>query len=300
MSKLSLIIKIKEIYNTGENILKFLKKNPKGPNEQEAIMISYDCQAGTYTRLAKENAGYLHQYTDAIKKVIDELPIFKSIMEVGVGEATLMTRLMAKIDPKNSLRKYGFDISWSRVRYARRNSEAFGIPINLFMANLFEIPLPDSSVDIIYTSHSLEPNGGKEREALKELYRVARKFLILLEPNYETANKHGKRRMVRHGYVKNLVATAKDLGYEIVAHRPFEVSLNPLNPTGLTVIRKKRGAILTKLNYVCPVTKTKLKLFKNCYCSIKAGLIYPIVDEIPCLLSQHAILALHFPQFNKR
>lgn len=50
------------------------------------------------------------------------------------------------------------------------------------------MPLKDNSIDIVYTSHSIEPNGGREEEALEELYRVANKYLILLEPDYELAN----------------------------------------------------------------------------------------------------------------
>jgi ubiquinone/menaquinone biosynthesis C-methylase UbiE len=33
---------------------------------------------------------------------------------------------------------------------------------DLVVADLFHIPFADNSVDVVYTSHSLEPNGGRE------------------------------------------------------------------------------------------------------------------------------------------
>ena len=73
-----------------------------------------------------------------------------------------------------------------------------------FVGNMFHIPFADNSIDIVYTSHSMEPNGGREKEAMAELYRVAGKYLVLLEPSYELATDDGKQRMDRLGYVKGM------------------------------------------------------------------------------------------------
>ncbi|HRK56286.1 MAG TPA: methyltransferase domain-containing protein [Burkholderiaceae bacterium] len=297
MSKLALIGKMKTLYERGENILEFMKAESGGPNDAESIMISYDFQAGSYTQLAQKNAAYLDQYTDAIQNVLAALPVYSSIMEVGVGEATLMNPLMAKIDPHNKLQKFGFDISWSRTRYARQNTDKAGTNLRLFMANLFDIPLPDNAIDIVYTSHSLEPNGGKEREALQELYRVANRYVVLLEPDFQNASEESKARMQRHGYVRDLAAHAEALNFEVVEHRPFDIFINPLNPTGLTIIKKNASAIRSAPSFICPVTKTPLVRHDHVYFSSDSGLMYPIIDDIPCLLDSHAILGLHFANF---
>lgn len=297
MKNLSLISKVKELYEQGENIIDFLKTSNNGHSDVESIMISYDLQAGSYTRIAKQNYEYINRYTDAIKDIFPVFGDFSSIMEVGIGEATLMNPLMNKIDPHNKLQKFGFDISWSRTRYARKNTEETNNTINLFMGDLFEMPLPDNSIDIIYTSHSLEPNGGREKEALRELYRVANKFVILLEPDFQNATLEGKERMTHHGYVRNLSMHAKELGFEVITDRPFGVCINPLNPTGLTIIQKREIKTGVSPSFVCPLTKAPLSQSAGVYFSSQSGLIYPIIDGIPCLLSSAAIVGLHFPHF---
>jgi ubiquinone/menaquinone biosynthesis C-methylase UbiE len=298
MSSLSLISVIRDAYRRGENVLEFLKDAKDVGNDREAIMISYDLQAGSYTRLAEETVEFTNMYTDAIAKVWSGLGPWHSAMEVGVGEATRMLPLMDKLDPEGTHEVLGFDISWSRCRYAHDNVVKADRAVRIFVADLFEIPLADNSVDIVYTSHSLEPNGGREAAALRELFRVARKYVVLLEPDYTAASDEGKARMRRHGYVRDLGQHARELGYDVVEERPFDISINPLNPTGLTVIRMPE-AEPTSTDFVCPVTRSPLVRQGDVYFSPESGLLYPVIDGQPCLLESSATLGLHFGTFNQ-
>jgi uncharacterized protein YbaR (Trm112 family) len=151
----------------------------------------------------------------------------------------------------------------------------------------------DNSIDIVYTSHSLEPNGGKEVEALKELYRITRKYMILLEPSFEFANLEAKARMKKHGYVTELYASAIKLDYKIIEHRLFDYYSNPLNPTGLIIIQKKATGS-NNSNLVCPISHTELINYSDSLLYSKESfLAYPIIDKIPCLLKENSILATH-------
>ena len=232
-------------------------------------------------------------YCSKLAGIIGSLGNYDSIIEVGVGEAATLGNVL-KIIKNKSISSYGFDISWSRIKYAKKFLQKENIEnVNLFVADLFCLPLKDNSIDIVYTSHSIEPNGGKEREALMELYRITNKYLILLEPAYELANKEARNRMRYHGYVTNLYSTANDLGYKIIEHKLFGINSNPLNPTGLIIIEKDGKA--KKINPICcPITKKDLNLINNCYFSEESFLLYPIIEEIPCLLPQNAILATKF------
>ena len=69
----------------------------------------------------------------------------------------------------------------------------------------------DNAIDVVYTSHSIEPNGGREEEALLELYRIAKKYVVLLEPCYEKASSAARKRMEKHNYITNLFDTVNKL-----------------------------------------------------------------------------------------
>ncbi|MBC7474199.1 MAG: methyltransferase domain-containing protein [Candidatus Sericytochromatia bacterium] len=294
MEKFKHLQKIKELYQKDENIIQYLKKISKNEsNNIEDILISYDFQSGSYIKSFSENQEIKNKYCNGLAKIIDKIDGIESILEVGVGEATTLNTLLKNLKnlPDNI---FGFDISWSRLKFAKEFLKDFGINnVNLFTANLFDIPLLDNSIDVIYTSHSIEPNGGKEEEALKELYRVTKKYLILLEPSFEFGNDKAKLRMKEHGYITNLYGTAKNLGYKIIEHKLFEFSDDKINPTGLMIIEKKIDEY-NKPNLVCPISHTELINYnENILYSKDSFLAYPVIDNIPCLLKENSILASH-------
>lgn len=294
MEKFKQLQIIKELYAKGDNIIQYLKsiENRKN-NTIEDILISYDFQSGSYVKNFFKNRAFNDAYCEAISSLIDKLGDFKTMMEVGVGEATTLNTVIRKLKNRPST-VFGFDISWSRMKFAKELLADFDInDVTLFVANLFEIPLPDNSIDVVYTSHSIEPNGGKEKEALEELYRITNQYLILLEPSYEFANEEAKKRMEMHGYVTKLYSTAAELGYKIIEHRPFDLSQNPLNPTGLIIIEKDEK-LTNSPQLQCPISKKELIKHGDSFLySPQSYLAYPILEQIPCLLKENSILATH-------
>ena len=53
--------------------------------------------------------------------------------------------------------------------------------VKLFTADMKNIPLPDNSIDIVFFCHALEPNHGNEKQIIKELFRITRRYVILIE-----------------------------------------------------------------------------------------------------------------------
>lgn len=294
MEKFKHLQKIKKLYAEGGNIIEYLKGIGKNEsNTIEDILISYDFQSGSYIQGFSKNQEHNQKYCKSLSTIIDKIENVQSIMEVGVGEATTLNTVIRNLKnrPSDIL---GFDISWSRLKFAKEFLQDFNIPnVNLFTANLFEIPLLDNSIDVVYTSHSLEPNGGKEEDALKELYRITKKYLILLEPSFEFANDEAKARMKKHGYITALYASAVKLNYKIVEHRLFDYCSNPLNPTGLMIIEKE-STDSNNSNLVCPISHTALNNYGDSLLYSKESfLAYPVIDGIPCLLNENSILATH-------
>jgi len=299
MSRTSLK-KLQELFVQGVNIIEYLQK--QGIDRNTAVEMSYDLQAGTYIKdMTTLYAEYIDNYSKEIAHLIDGLDVeVGSLLEAGVGEATTLSNVVKRLKRIPSGIS-GFDISWSRIRYAKQYYEkTVGGTASLFIGDLFQMPYADDSIDVVYTSHSIEPNGGREAEALAELHRVAAKYLILFEPSYEMATEEGKAHIDRHGYVKGLPEVAKRLGFKIVEYRLANVSARSSNPTAVIVIEKNvKAPANPHPELVCPVGKGRLARIDGGYWSESALVLYPELDGIPCLAPRNGVIATHYSDFQK-
>ncbi len=289
MKKLSMIQEIQEAYRNGENIIRYMDKDSH--NTKEAILVSYDFQAGSYISAYYKNMEKYEAYTDEIANYIRQYVDITSILEAGIGDGTTFFSVIRKANLEK-IAKYGFDISWSRALFANALLRCGNIAgSKVFVGDLLEIPLAPNSIDAVYTSHAIEPNGGKEEAILQELYRVTRKYLFLFEPDYSMASEEGKNRMEYHGYIKDLYGTAKKLGYQVIDYAPMKAFLNPLNNTSVLVIKKDATAASTcQEPFQCPVTHTSLTDMGEIYFAKDAKIMYPVIRNIPCLFGDYAIL----------
>ncbi|MDD2366595.1 MAG: methyltransferase domain-containing protein [Desulfuromonadaceae bacterium] len=292
---------LKELYKQGQNISAFLRKEMGVEhNTHEIIETSYDLQTGSYIAAMQDEKMLKHQkeYTQEIAATILSLYEPNSILEAGVGEATTLSGVLQHM--QSEIHAYGFDLSWSRVAYAKKWLKSKGFN-NTFLCSgdLFNIPFLDNSVDVVYTSHSIEPNGGNEEPILRELYRVARKYLILLEPGYELASDESRQRMDSHGYCKNLKGISDSLGYDVLEHKLFPYTSNPLNPTALTIIRKDNDVESPYSILACPHFKTPLREIGGMLFSPEALVVYPILGGIPCLRIENGIFASKYEEVMK-
>lgn len=297
----SLIGGMRDAFSRGENAIAFAREHcgESSSNLVAATLIAYDLQAGSYTAGARANpqakAQWCKQVADLIRPV---LPQGGRLLEVGVGEATTLAGVLDTLGTSVS-DAFGFDISWSRVREGNLWLSEKRQTANLFVADLFNIPLADESVDVVYTSHSLEPNGGREEAAIAECLRVARTAVVLIEPIYELSNAEAQARMRHHGYVRGLHDAAQDLGAEIREHRLLDFTVNELNPSGVLVLGKSGAPTveLAGLNALssgfwrCPLTSTKLEPLGDLFFGVEMGVAYPVVRGIPLLRPEHAFVA---------
>jgi ubiquinone/menaquinone biosynthesis C-methylase UbiE len=295
---------LKWLYREGKNISSILREEYKTQNNTEEIIeISYDLQAGSYINLMQNEQIRQHkqEYAAEIARTFLALCNPSSILEAGVGEATTLSEVLKSCDEK-AIRAYGFDLCWSRVAYAKCWLQQQSLDnVMLCTGDLFHIPFLDNSVDVVYTSHTIEPNRGGEAAILQELYRVTKKYLILLEPGYELASEQARERMDRYGYCRNLVGTAKEFEWEVVEHKLFPHTINPLNPTALTIIREKSSEEafsdqeVADHIFACPQFKVPLRKIGASFFSPEALCVYPVLADIPCLRTKNAITASYYP-----
>jgi hypothetical protein len=194
---------------------------------------------------------------------------------------------------------YGFDVSWSRIQVGRQWLDELGQRTQLFVGDLMDIPMQAGSIDVVYSSHSLEPNGGREAAMIAECMRVARHAVVLVEPIYELADAAAQARMESHGYVRGLHDAAAKLGATILEYRLLDYCGNPLNPSGVLVMKKKnestgvQGSAPSAI-WRCPLTGAPLIPNTNGYYAKEVGIVYPLLRSVPMLRREHGIVASGF------
>ena len=295
-----LILGMHAAYARGENAMAYARQTAGAlGNSPVATLIAYDLQAGTYVADARANPEGRVRWCGQLSEILDPyITKQSSILEVGCGEATTLAGVLKYMNnsPKHAL---GFDISWSRCAEGLGWLSENNASARLFVADLFDIPLEDESVDVVYTSHSLEPNGGREEDAIRELMRVARRAVVLVEPIYELASPEAQSRMRAHGYVRGLKETAERLGANVSGYRLLDYTANVLNPSGLVLIEKEfDGAACSEPTWRCPMTHTPVSDLGDVFAAIQSGLVYPVLRGIPLLRLSHAVVASSFELLN--
>ena len=290
---------LKRMYENGINISAFLREE-KGLefNSKEIIEVAYDLQAGSYiAAVEKSSIGKQRQdFAKEVASLIMSLCRPENILEAGIGEAVTFAEVLKNLP--DDIAGYGFDLSWSRIAYAQSYLKEKRVAnTTLCTGDLLQIPFADNSIDVVYTSHSIEPNRGSEKEILKELFRITRKYLVLLEPGYELADDACRKRMDAHGYCRNLVGFAKDLGYKVLQNYLFPHPANPLNPTALTLIEKESIEDRPANIFACPKYKCSLEKFDSFLFSPQGLVAYPVILGIPCLRIENGVFASHLKRF---
>lgn len=300
----SLVKEAKSVYKKSGNISAFLREAlGLQHNSSEIIEISYDLQAGSYIEKARQNPQHYQAYCSELASHLNKYVHQEdSLIEIGCGEATTTLGIFHHLKQKPS-KIFGFDISFSRIQMAidfwnteSATNKAISLPetvANFFIADLFHIPLGTQSIDVVYTSHSIEPNGGKEVEALKSIFRIAKKRVLLFEPYFEEASSEGQARMSTHGYIKGIPEAIREAGGVLCDIQKIENLGNPLNPTYLFDIEILTEKTPSSFTWADPVTLDPLDRQNDCFYSPTSGLAYPIIKGIPCLRPENSIVATH-------
>ncbi len=263
-------------------------------NTQQIIETAYDLQAGTYVRMLLEDKKvFLHkrEYGARIAREILSLTDPTSIIEAGVGEGTTLSFVLDQLG-RPDIDSHGFDISWSRIAWGKRwlTSQWRG-QCHLAVASLLRLPYADSCFDVVYTAHTIEPNGGSEEAILNELYRITSRFLVLIEPGYEFASEEVKLRMDRLGYCRGLAEKATSLGMRVKKHELLGCDVNPMNPSAIIVIEKNAESTPQTPRLVCPNFGDELLDLGDSLYSKRSLRAYPKILGVPCLRCEDAVIA---------
>lgn len=293
------INELRQAYSRGENIAQLLASSNPDADRAEIIEVAYDIQSGSYTRIALENPERLKRYAHEIFTLSRQyLSKYDWVLDCGAGELTTLSALSEHLPQQCQL--LACDISLSRLRVGRRFAEQMmrgdlAKSLKLFVADMARLPLADNSVDVVFTSHALEPNHKREEQLLKELLRVARRNLLLFEPSWENADQAMRDRMAQHGYVRDLPQHIQAAGGRLISVKPLPNPLNPMNPTYCYVVEPvdKPQQTFADQAFQCPRSGQALQKQQGYWWSQEGGWAYPEIDGIACLREKHAVLMSH-------
>jgi len=298
---------LKSAYQRGENIMALFRDAEKqSDNSPHAIETSYELQAGSYIDLLQNKVIRDHKkrHGSMLAEVLDGLD-GNSILEAGVGEATtLVPTVSAMHRPMQEI--YGFDLCWSRVDHAINFAAGANLPASFFVGDLTSIPVAENAVDIVYTYHAVEPNRGREKEILEELNRIARRYVVLVEPSNVLGSERTKARIDEHRYCRDLARHADELGLPVVEHRLFDPDTVNDNQPALLVLEatgNEQGDVKRDHIFACPDCKSPLHQARGHYFCAQDQLIYPVIDGIPCLRAEKGVLGNSFlasPQIGQK
>jgi SAM-dependent methyltransferase len=141
----------------------------------------------------------------------------RSILDFGCGWG-VNTIILRQLFPELDI--WSFDYSPQRVLSTQFNLRALGLrPYRLFTADGSRLPLVDGAVDLVLSSHVLEQMAEVLPAALRETFRVARRFACHVEPTYRFARWPHRLRVRRLGYPRDVATAATAAGWRLLERR---------------------------------------------------------------------------------
>ena len=168
------------------------------------------------------------------------------------------------------------------------------------MADSAKLPFATNSIDLIITDHSLEPNGSRLEEVLKELFRISKRYCVFIEPSNAIQSREGMQRMRSLGYIFDLEETIKNLGGVIISEHNAINNYNELNKSKMSIVKVPERKLENKESnnykkiFTYPGTDYHLEKKGNFLQNKESGFLFPILEEIPILLEQNRILLSNY------
>jgi ubiquinone/menaquinone biosynthesis C-methylase UbiE/uncharacterized protein YbaR (Trm112 family) len=308
----------RKIKSAALNALHRLPSALKKEHYQDAL-ATYDKRSGTYVKEYRNrhdpdglvSLGYhlgevkevkygesVDLHNKWLAALIDELLGSKpgSILEAGAGECTTIIPIAQFINrPGNSYS--GVDISWSRCKvasdFAKEENEALS---GLSAANILQLPYADNSIDIVYSHYCLEELGGFEGDAIREMFRVARKYVFVVEASYELGSKGQRNKLYNRGWNLGIIPAVKKLKYNVLRHELVPYCHDNYHHGALVLIEKNANCSNSEQgpSYACPKCHGELHKIEGNFKCQPCGLVYPSLKDIPVFLVNNAILASHY------
>lgn len=283
-------------FNAGENVVNtILSRFPDA--KQEAIEIAYELQAGSYTanRDTTVSLAYRREQHDLLAdRVFPRLNAHRNatLLDAGTGEGTGWYGFEFGPSPVGEL--HAVDISLRRLDYVQQNVALPRDHLSVVRADILNLPYWPKSFDLVVTMHAIEPNGGREHEAVNKLAGLTADLLCLFEPDYRAASPEGRARMEKLQYGLEIFQAAHALtDFDVLFEQPLSSVTNPLNPTTVICLKRKNSSKGT-LRRRSPLSGLDLVRREDHFTEAGPGAsaIFPIISGIQCMRRSDAVMRI--------
>jgi len=156
--------------------------------------------------------------------IIEELKDIKwnSILEVGCGTGAVLSEIKKEF-PTKTIKGIDCEANWEDDRYKGHVQYAKSVGLNVEYGNGMNIDFNDKSFDIVFCQAVLVMNKKEDfKQIIKEMIRVAKKEVIMIEMHNECRLKDGE---YYDGVPNRLVAN-----YRFLEDDGYEVSFSKIPP----------------------------------------------------------------------
>jgi hypothetical protein len=278
----------RDVYESGQNVVNHLV-TIEATDRRTAIEIAYALQSGTYTDYATTDvAAQTRREGHALLGPALQKTDCRTLLDCGAGEGTRWLDFDYAIDQLTLL-----DVSWSRLSYASANLAK--VPsvkaVTLVKADMLAPPFAPASFDAVFTSHAVEPNTDEAASRIiEQLFALARRLVVMFEPNYRDAEPAMRARMERHGYAKNIWDAAhRQPGWTCIREGAFKVSPNPDNKTSYMVFARDNPLDSLNCIWTAPMTGRSLRETGDGFVDEDGCFAYPRIGGIACLAEEDGV-----------
>jgi SAM-dependent methyltransferase len=218
----------------------------------------YDRLAGTYYSAASMDIPKLRvvdgrltmapgdvvrqQYCDLIAAIFRAHGV-ESILEAGAGDGNNLPLLHAHL-PKARL--HGIDISPKRVEFANGHPLHRELGIEFSVASAAKLPFETGSFDAVYSMYCLEHLPLEFKDAIREMTRVARKCVVLVEPVPEHRGVAQRVYARASEFLRGLPEFLETENFDVESVELLPSAGVPLNMGSLITIRPRHNAASSK------------------------------------------------------
>lgn len=182
------------------------------------------------------------QYCDQIAAIFRAHGV-ESILEAGAGDGNNLPLLHERIP---NARLHGIDISPKRVEFAAAHPLHRELGITFSVASAAALPFETGSFDAVYSMYCLEHLPREFKAAIREMTRVARKCVVLVEPVPEHRGVAQRIYARASDFLRGLPEFLEEEGLDVESVELLSSAGVPLNMGSLITIRPRPTAATSK------------------------------------------------------